>query len=94
MRRKVISHLWFLVPMLVCSCMDHNIYDTSRPAVIHQYHEYLNDINVQSQADRDWEKNNQSLVEDGFAPVKHPYGDKSLMEMGIDKIRSHKFSDQ
>lgn len=74
--------------------MDQNIYESSRPAVTIQYRNYIEDNGVRDQVDSDWARDNQRLTEDGFSPIKHPYGDKSLREMGINKIKSHKFSDR
>lgn len=80
--------------LLVGSCMDSNIYKMTRPAVTRQYREYLENENVRKQVDGDWMNNNQKLAEDGFAKIRHPYGDQSLKEMGIEKVKEHKFSNQ
>lgn len=78
--------------LVFASCMDRNIYETSRPAVTRQYQDYLDNDSIRSKTDQEWVINNKLLVRDGFSPVPHPYGDNSLKEMGIEKIRGHKFS--
>ena len=72
--------------------MDRNIYDTSRPAVTRQYEDYLESDSIRSKTDQEWINNNKLLVRDGFRPVSHQNGDNSLEEMGIRKIKNHKFS--
>ena len=74
------------------SCMDRNIYETSRPAVTRQYEDYLNNKSIRSKIDQEWINDTKLLVGDGFNRVAHPYGDNSLNEMGIKKIRIHKYS--
>lgn len=78
--------------LVFTSCMDRNIYETSRPAVTRQYEDYLKNESIRFKIDQEWINDTELLVRDGFRPVPHPYGDNSLKEMGIEKIRIHKFS--
>jgi hypothetical protein len=75
------------------SCMDRNIYETTRPAVTRQYNRYLSDKPFRNDFDHDYSEARKSLLKSGFNnPDPHLFGDSSLKKRGISKIRNHEFS--
>lgn len=69
-----------------------DILRTAKPAVETQYIHYLNDKKDAQKVDTEWLEGNKSLEANGFKGTPHPYGDQSLLEWNIEKIRDHKYS--
>ena len=67
---------------------------TARPALTKQYLEYLNEVDERRRVDNEWLESVDVFKNAGWKRPSHPWGDKSLASMGIEKVKSHQYSNQ
>jgi hypothetical protein len=86
----------FFAVSFACGCFGGfgDINRTARPALTQQYLHYINDSDERRRVDDEWLKSIASAKEAGWRRTQHLWGDKSLAEMGIVKVKTHKYSDQ
>ena len=78
-----------LVVFIGVSCTPDFKYGYRQEAVQKRYKAYVNDIEFRASVDRKWLQSNNSL---GYGFLPHPYGDKHLNDLGIEKKINHKYS--
>ena len=71
-----------------------DINETARPALTQQYMDYLNNAETHKRVDAEWLESVATFRKAGWRKPFHPWGDRALKSMGIQKVRAHQYSNQ